>query len=281
MLPALIFVILVTQIPFAITIIISFMNWNAAYPDDIAFGTLQNYVTVFTDANLLKAVFVTVGLTVGVVLASALLGLGIALLLDRKFIGRGLVRTLMITPFLVVPVAAALLFKHAIFNPSYGLINGLLTTVFGENAPQPDLMTSNPLLGIGIVLVWQWTPLMMLIMLAGLQSRPMDVYEAALVDGAGPWQTFRYITLPHLRRYIELAALLGTIYIVQNFDMVFTMTSGGLGTATLPYVIYQEFFVAQDYGVASAVGVIVVVASLITATFALRTASTLLKEENS
>ena len=281
MLPALIFVILVTQIPFAITIIISFMNWNAAYPDDISFGTLQNYVTVFTDANLLKAVFVTVGLTVGVVLASALLGLGIALLLDRKFIGRGLVRTLMITPFLVVPVAAALLFKHAIFNPSYGLINGLLTTVFGENAPQPDLMTSNPLLGIGIVLVWQWTPFMMLIMLAGLQSRPMDVYEAALVDGAGPWQTFRYITLPHLRRYIELAALLGTIYIVQNFDMVFTMTSGGLGTATLPYVIYQEFFVAQDYGVASAVGVIVVVASLITATFALRTASTLLKEENS
>ena len=281
MLPALIFVILVTQIPFAITIIISFMNWNAAYPDDIGFGTLQNYVTVFTDANLLKAVFVTVGLTVGVVLASALLGLGIALLLDRKFIGRGLVRTLMITPFLVVPVAAALLFKHAIFNPSYGLINGLLTTVFGENAPQPDLMTSNPLLGIGIVLVWQWTPFMMLIMLAGLQSRPMDVYEAALVDGAGPWQTFRYITLPHLRRYIELAALLGTIYIVQNFDMVFTMTSGGLGTATLPYVIYQEFFVAQDYGVASAVGVIVVIASLITATFALRTASTLLKEENS
>ncbi len=281
MLPALIFVILVTQIPFAITIIISFMNWNAAYPDDISFGTVQNYVTVFTDANLLKAVIVTVGLTVGVVLASALLGLGIALLLDRKFIGRGLVRTLMITPFLVVPVAAALLFKHAIFNPSYGLINGLLTTVFGENAPQPDLMTSNPLLGIGIVLVWQWTPFMMLIMLAGLQSRPMDVYEAALVDGAGPWQTFRFITLPHLRRYIELAALLGTIYIVQNFDMVFTMTSGGLGTATLPYVIYQEFFVAQDYGVASAVGVIVVIASLITATFALRTASTLLKEENS
>lgn len=281
MLPALIFVILVTQIPFAITIIISFMNWNAAYPDDISFGTVQNYVTVFTDANLLKAVIVTVGLTVGVVLASALLGLGIALLLDRKFIGRGFVRTLMITPFLVVPVAAALLFKHAIFNPSYGLINGLLTTMFGENAPQPDLMTSNPLLGIGIVLVWQWTPFMMLIMLAGLQSRPMDVYEAALVDGAGPWQTFRFITLPHLRRYIELAALLGTIYIVQNFDMVFTMTSGGLGTATLPYVIYQEFFVAQDYGVASAVGVIVVIASLITATFALRTASTLLKEENS
>lgn len=280
MLPALIFVIIVTQIPFAITIIISFMNWNAAYPDDISFGTVQNYITVFTDANLLRAVLVTVGLTVGVVLASALLGLGIALLLDRKFIGRGLVRTLMITPFLVVPVAAALLFKHAIFNPSYGLLNGLLTVVFGENAPQPDLMSSSPLLGIGLVLVWQWTPFMMLIMLAGLQSRPLDVYEAVMMDGAGPWQAFRFVTLPHLRRYIELAVLLGTIYIVQNFDTVFTMTSGGLGTANLPYVIYQEFFVAQDYGVASAVGVLVVIGSLIVATFALRTASSLLKEES-
>src|SRR5699024_9621152 len=124
MLPALIFVIIVTQIPFAITIIISFMNWNAAYPDDISFGTVDNYVTVFTDSDLLRAVLVTVSLTVAVVLVSALLGLGIALLLDRKFIGRGFVRTLMITPFLVVPVAAALLFKHAIFNPSYGLLNG-------------------------------------------------------------------------------------------------------------------------------------------------------------
>src|SRR5699024_10147679 len=189
MLPAMIFAIIVTQIAFAITIIISFMNWNAAYPDDIGFGTVDNYVTVFTDADLLRAVLVTVSLTVAVVLVSALLGLGIALLLDRKFIGRGFVRTLLITPFLVVPVAAALLFKHAILHPSYGLLGGLLTTVFGENAPQPDLMSSAPLVSIGLVLVWQWTPFMMLIMLAGLQSRPMDVYEAALVDGAGHWQT--------------------------------------------------------------------------------------------
>jgi len=280
LLPALIFVLVVTQIPFVITIVISFMNWNAAYPDDIAFGTLKNYQAVFTDSDLLRAVGVTVALTVGVVLVSAVLGLLIALLLDRKFLGRGIVRTLMIAPFLVVPVAAALLFKHAIFNASYGLLNGLLTMIFGDNAPQWDVMTDHPLLAIGVVLVWQWTPFMMLIMLAGLQSRPLDVYEAAMVDGAGPWAAFRFITLPHLRRYIELAALLGTIYIVQNFDAVFTMTSGGLGTANLPYVIYQEFFVAQDYGVASAVGVIVVIASLIIATFALRTASTLLKEEN-
>jgi sorbitol/mannitol transport system permease protein len=281
LLPALIFVIIVTQIPFLITILISFTKWNAAYPDDISFGTLQNYVTVFTDGDLFKAVMTTVGLTVGVVLVSAVLGLLIALLLDRKFFGRGVVRTLMVIPFLVVPVAAALVFKHAIFNSSYGLINGLMTTLFGDDAPQFDIMSDHPLLAIGVTLVWQWTPFMMLIMLAGLQSRPLDVYEAAMVDGAGTWQAFRFITNPHLRRYIELAVLLGTIYIIQNFDMVFTMTSGGLGTATLPYVIYKEFFVAQDYGVSSAVGVLVVVASLIIATFALRTASTLLKEEHS
>jgi sorbitol/mannitol transport system permease protein len=176
-------------------------------------------------------------------------------------------------------VAAALVFKHAILNPSYGLLNGLLTLVFGPDSPQPDLLSSQPLLAIGTVLVWQWSPFMMLIMLAGLQARPLDVYEAAMVDGAGTGQAFTFITLPHLRRYIELAVLLGTIYIVQNFDTVFTMTSGGLGTANLPYVVYQEFFVAQDYGVASAVGVIVVIGSLIVATFALRVASGLLKEE--
>jgi sorbitol/mannitol transport system permease protein len=83
-----------------------------------------------------------------------------------------------------------------------------------------------------------------------------------------------------MRRYIELAALLGSIYVVQNFDAVFTITSGGLGTANLPYTIYQQFFQAHDYGAASAAGVIVVIGSILIATFALRTVSTLLKEEN-
>ncbi|WP_029151212.1 carbohydrate ABC transporter permease [Microbacterium indicum] len=280
LLPALAFVIVVTQIPFVITIVISFMNWNAAYPNDVWFGTLENYRSVLTDPLILRAVGVTVVLTVGTVFVSALLGMLIALLLDRKFVGRGVVRTLIIVPFLIVPVAAALVFKHAIFNTSYGLLNGTLTMLFGDDAPQLDIMSTAPLLAIGVVLVWQWTPFMMLIMLAGLQSRPLDVYEAAMMDGAGPWKVFRFVTLPHLRRYIELAVLLGTIYIVQNFDTVFTMTSGGLGTANLPYVIYQEFFVAQDYGVSSAVGVVVVVVSLVVATFALRTASSLLKEES-
>jgi sorbitol/mannitol transport system permease protein len=187
----------------------------------------------------------------------------------------------MITPFLVVPVAAALLFKHGIYNPSFGLLNGTLTAiwnVFNGSAPQPDWLTEHPKLMIEAQLIWQWTPFMMLILLAGLQSRDKEVVQAAHVDGASPWQVFRYITFPHLRKYLELGGLLGSIYIVQNFDSVFTITSGGLGTANLPYTIYQTFFSAHDYGLASAQGVVVVVGSLIIATFALRVVSSLFEE---
>ena len=280
LMPALIFVIVMTQLPFATTLVISFMNWNAYYPDERGFTGFDNFARVFTDTNTRQAVFVTIVLTVSVVLISLLLGLGIALLLDRKFRGQGIVRTMMITPFLIVPVAAALLWKHALYNPEYGLFNGLLTTLFGENAPQPDWITNNPLMAIIAALVWQWTPFMMLILLAGLQSRPLDVVEAARIDGANSWQIFRSMTLPHLRQYIELSGLLGAIYVVQNFDHVFTITSGGLGTANLPYFIYQTFYTAQDYGRASAAGVVVVLGTIIIATAALRTAFSLFKEDS-
>ena len=280
LLPALIFTILMTQLPFVATIVISFMNWNAYYPDERGFAGVDNFARVFTDTNTRKAVWVTILLTVSVVLICLVLGLGIALLLDRKFRGQGIVRTMMITPFLIVPVAAALLWKHALYNPEYGLFNGLLKTVFGENAPQPDWITNNPLAAIIAALVWQWTPFMMLILLAGLQSRPLDVVEAARIDGANAWQIFTNMTLPHLRQYIELSGLLGAIYVVQNFDHVFTITSGGLGTANLPYFIYQTFYTAQDYGRASAAGVVVVIGTIIIATAALRTAFSLFKEDS-
>lgn len=280
LLPALVFMIVVTQLPFVVTIIVSLISWNALYPNDVHFAWFQNYASLFSNDRLRNSVLTTVLLTVVVVLVSAFLGLVIALLLDRRFPGRGIVRTIMIAPFLVVPVAAALVWKHALLNPTYGLFNGLLTLVFGANAPQPDWVSDNAMLSIELALIWQWTPFMMLILLAGLQSRPLDVIEAARVDGASTWQVFRYMTFPHLRQYLELAITLGAIYIVQNFDAVFTITSGGLGTANLPYTIYQQFFVAKDYGAASAAGVIVVIGTIVIATFALRTVSGLLKEED-
>jgi sorbitol/mannitol transport system permease protein len=283
LLPALIFLIAVTQLPFVATLVISLFDWNSLNPDKRAFSGLANYASVFTDADLRESVFTTMLLTASVVIATVVLGLVLALLLDRTFFGRGVVRTLLITPFLIVPVSAALLWKHALYNPEYGLLNGALAWVgdlFGDTSPaQPDWISSMPLLAVEAALVWQWTPFMMLILLAGLQSRPAEMMEAARLDGANAWQTFRYLTLPHLRRYLELGVLLGSIYIVQNFDAVFTITAGGLGTANLPYTIYETFYKAHEYGLASAAGVVVVIGTIIIATFALRVVSSLFREE--
>jgi sorbitol/mannitol transport system permease protein len=285
LMPALVFMIVVTQLPFVATLVVSFMRWNAMYPDDRGFAGLGNYADVVTDAGLRSSVLTTVWLTAAVVVVSVVLGLGLALLLDRPFRGRGVVRTMLIAPFLLVPVASALLWKHALYNPEYGLVNGVLTWVWGlfgsDAAPQVDWIGSMPFGAVAVSLVWQWTPFMMLILLAGLQSRSTEALEAARVDGAGAWQVFRYLTLPHLRRYLELAALLGSIYVVQNFDAVFTITSGGLGTANLPYTIYESFYQAHDYGRASAAGVVVVAGTIVVATLALRLVSGLLREESS
>ncbi|MBQ1124346.1 carbohydrate ABC transporter permease [Streptomyces smyrnaeus] len=279
LLPALVFMIVVTQLPFVATLVISFFDWNALYPEARSFGGFENYQEVLSDPELRDSVVTTALLTAVVVLVSLVLGLLLALLLDRSFRGRGVVRTLLIAPFLLVPVAAALLWKHVLYNPEYGLFNGVLNWLFGEKAPQPNWVSEMPLGAVQVSLIWQWTPFMMLILLAGLQSRPADAIEAARIDGAGAWQIFRYLTLPHLRRYLELGALLGSIYIVQNFDAVFTITSGGLGTANLPYTIYQTFYQGHEYGVASAAGVLVVIGSLVIATLALRVVSSLFREE--
>jgi sorbitol/mannitol transport system permease protein len=273
LIPAFVFVFALTQIPFLITIGVSFMNWNANYPAEIGFAGLSNYIEVFSNSALRIAVINSALYTVVVVLVSLLLGLGIALLLNQRFRGRAIVRTLMIAPFLIVPVAAALLWKHVMLNPDYGLINGVFTWIagiFGQPAPQPSWVTDFPQLSIEIALIWQWTPFMMLIILAGLQSQPADVLEAAQVDGAGRWRTFISITFPHVRRYIELAALLGSIYIIQNFDAVFTLTGGAFDTANLPYTIYRTFFTAQDYGLASAMGVVTVAGTIVLVTLFLR-----------
>jgi sorbitol/mannitol transport system permease protein len=120
---------------------------------------------------------------------------------------------------------------------------------------------------------------MMLILLAGLQSQSPEILEAARVDGANGVQTFVYVTLPHMRQFIELSVLLGTIYIVQTFDAVYLITQGGPGHATtnLPFFIYQQAFVAFNVGQAAAAGVIVVVATIIISTYVLRKVSTVFR----
>ncbi|MDQ4118562.1 MAG: sugar ABC transporter permease [Actinomycetota bacterium] len=269
LLPALVFAIIVTQLPFLFTIWYSLQSWNLVRPGSQEFVGLDNYVTVFTDSQFRGVALNSVLLTVGAVIFAMVLGLLFALLLDRQFFGRGFVRTLLITPFLITPVAAALLWKTVLFDPTYGLINFVLGP-FG--AGTTDWVSSFPRTTVVVALVWQWTPFMMLLTLAGLQSQPRDILEAARVDGAGGFAVFREITLPHLRRFIELGIVLGAIYLVNTFDTIYMMTQGGPGTASanLPFYIYQRAFLGFDIGQSAAMGVVVVVATIIVSTFALR-----------
>jgi sorbitol/mannitol transport system permease protein len=252
-------------LPFLLTVFYSFQSWNLVRPGSRHFVGLDNYIDVFSDTTFLVALLNTVLLTVVCVLVALLLGLGLAILLDRKFLGRGFVRTLLITPFLILPAAGALLWKTTMFDPTYGLLH----FVFGTDT---DWLSEFPLASVMAQIVWQWTPFMMLLILAGLQSQSKEVLEAASVDGASRWRTFASITLPHLSRFLQLATLLGAIYIVNSFDAIFLMTQGGPGVAStnLPYYIYQRAFEGFDVGQSSAMGVIVVILTMIVATFALR-----------
>ncbi|MFC4565082.1 carbohydrate ABC transporter permease [Nocardiopsis mangrovi] len=269
LLPALVFMLVVTQLPFLFTVFYSVQSWNLLRPGSRSFVGLANYLAVFTDAQFLSAALNTIVITASCVLVAMLLGIGLAMLLDRRFLGRGIVRTLLITPFLVLPVATALLWKNIMFDPVFGLI-GFLLTPFGLGGT--DWISQYPVVSVVTALVWQWTPFMMLLVLAGLQSQGRDVIEAGQVDGAGRWQMFVSITLPHLRRYIELGVLLGSIYVVNTFDAIYMMTQGGPGTASanLPFYIYQRAFLGFDIGQSAAMGVVVVVGTIIVATLALR-----------
>ncbi|MGE2688538.1 carbohydrate ABC transporter permease [Mycolicibacterium pulveris] len=269
LLPALIFTILVTQIPFLFTLYYSTLSWNLVRPGSRRFVGLQNYVDVVRDSVFWQAAVNTVVIIVSTVLISVVLGLILALLLDRAFLGRGVVRTLLITPFLVTPVAGALMWKTAMLDPVFGIVNWLLSPFGIEGI---DWVSRFPLSSVILALVWQWTPFMMLLILAGLQSMPRDILEAGRVDGATSFQLFRELTLPHLRRFIELGAVLGAIYLVNTFDQIYMMTQGGPGTASanLPFYIYQRAFLGFDIGQAAAMGVVVVVFTIIVASFALR-----------
>jgi len=269
LLPALIYMIVITQIPFIVTLWYSLQNWNLTSNAKAKFTGLSNYGSVFTDANYRSSLVVSVEMTAIAVIVSMVLAVALALLLNQKVLGRGVARTLLITPFLIMPVASALLWKTTMLDPTYGLVNWLLSP-FGVH--HVAWLSSHPLGSIIVVLIWRWTPFMTLIVLAGLQGQPLDVLEAARVDGANAFVIFRRMIFPHLRPYIELGTLLGSIYIVNTFDEVYSMTQGGPGTSTtnMPYYLYQQAFQAYNIGGAAALGVVTVIIVMIIATFALR-----------
>jgi len=277
LLPALLFAIVVTQVPFALSIYYSLTDWTVNPPSPRKFVGLDNYRELAGDQFFREAAVTSVVMTVSAVLASLALGTLLAILVDRKFFGRGIVRTLLITPFLIMPVVAGLIWKNQMFSELFGVINWVLERL----SLGPIAFASNhPTFSIVTVLVWEWTPFMMLIVLAGLQSQSSDVLEAARVDGATAFGTFRQLTLPHLRRYLELGALLGTIYLIQVFDQIDVMTGGGPGSTNIPRYVYERSIGGGWlFGNASAYSIVVVLASIVVATVTLRVLSSLLKGE--
>jgi sorbitol/mannitol transport system permease protein len=277
LLPALVFTVLLTQIPFLMNIWYSLTDWTIVPPTPRTFIGLDNYRDLPDDQFFRDAAWVTVEMTVSAVLISLVLGTLLAVLLDRAFFGRGVARTLLITPFLIMPVVAGLIWKNQMFSGLYGVVNWVTARLGMDSI---EFVSRYPLESIVVVLVWQWTPFMMLIMLAGLQSQPAEVLEAAKVDGASAFGTFRQLTLPHLRPYMELSTLLGTIYLIQVFDQVAVMTGGGPDSTNIPFFVYQRSIGGGwEFGKASAYSIVVVVASIVVATVALRVLSRLLRGE--
>lgn len=270
MIPAFVYIFLVTQIPFALTVYYSFFSWNLLKPGSFKFAGLDNYAGLVTDPTVRTAVFNTVVLTVFVIGISVVLGMGVAMILNSDVFGKGLMRTLMIAPFLIMPTAGALIWKHTLLNPLYGLIPYLLRPI---GLGRVDWVGQFPMVTVVTVEVWRWTPFMMLIILAGLQSQNPEVLEAARVDGANALQSFRRITLPLVRPFVELGALLGSLFVVQTYDSIYMLTYGGPGTDTtnIPFLLYLVAFQGYSIGQASAIGVVAVIITIIVATFALRT----------
>ncbi len=279
-LPALIYAILVTQAPFLLTIWYSLQRWNLNRPGQRGFAGFDNYVFLLTrDRSFWPAVTNTAVMIVGAVLASLALGLLYAELVNHRFPGRGIVRTLLITPFLIMPAAAALTWKNQMLNPNFGVVDWLLTSVL-PGSFAPNWLGEYPKLSVGAVLVWRWAPFMMLILLAGMQSISEEVREAARVDGATVWQEFKDITLPHLSRFFQLGGLLGTVFIFQEIDPIYLMTRGGPGdaTTTLPYLVYEKARESFDVGRGAALGVIVVLISIVVITLLLRVLDRMLRQ---
>jgi sorbitol/mannitol transport system permease protein len=277
LLPALLVMILLTQVPFVMSIYYSLTDWKIVPPSPREFVGVDNYAHLFDNHFFTDAVWVSVRLTVFPVLGAIVLGTAFALLLDRKFFGQGVVRTLLITPFLMMPVVVGLIWKNQMFHGLYGVLNWVIEKL---GANPVEFVSRYPTLSLAIVLIWQWTPFMMLIMLAGLQSQPSDVLEAAKVDGAKPFGIFRQLTLSHLRPYAELGILLGTIYLIQVYDQIAVMTGGGPGSTNVPYFVFQKSIGGGwEFGQASSFSIVVVVASIVIATIALRVLSGLLKGE--
>lgn len=252
--PALLVVLAVAVFPWAFTLWMSLFDWKIGSAS--MFVGLENYVALAHDARFLWSVVRTLLFTALAVVVPLVLGTAAALVFHQRFPLRGLLRSLFTLPMMATPVAIALVWTM-MFHPQQGVLNYLLSLA----GIGPSEWVYSPALAIPCLVmvdVWQWTPLVMLIVLGGLASLPIDPFEAAYLDGATRWQTLRHVTLPMLFPFVLVAAMIRMIDALKTFDTIYVITQGGPGTAseTINLYLYLQAFSFYQVGKSSAVVVV-------------------------
>jgi len=252
--PALVVVLAIIIFPWVFTIWMSLNEWKVGSPT--TFVGLANYVRLPNDPRFVEAVGHTILYTVLSVLLPLIFGTLAAVVFHQKFPGRGFLRGVFIMPMMATPVAIALVWTM-MFHPQLGVLNYLLSLV----GLPPQLWVFHPgtvIPSLVLVETWQWTPLVMLIVLGGLAAIPAEPYESAQIDGATRWQMFRYISLPLIMPFLFIASMIRMIDAVKSFDIIFAITQGGPGSAseTINLYLYSVAFVYYDVGYASAIVVV-------------------------
>ena len=236
-----------TVYPLIYSIQVSFQTESGTF-------TFANFSRLVSDQFFLSALTHTFVYAVAALTIEFLLGLALALLLHGAIRGRNWFRALLLVPLMLPPVVVGVIWR-LMLNSNFGALNGTLKR-FGISTDSLTWTASPKLAMVSVIVadVWQWTPFMFLILLAGLQAIPQEPYEAALVDGSTAWQTFRYVTLPLLKPAILIALLLRTIDLLRVFDHIFILTEGGPGfaTETLSLYIYRTAFRFSNFGYAAA-----------------------------
>ncbi len=256
-------------VPLLMTLYFSVIRYNLMQPDVTGFAGLENFEYFVTDPSFTVSVLNTLLLLGSVIVITVVLGIALALLIDEPFPGRGLVRVLLISPFFVMPTVNALLWKHMMMNPIYGVL-AQVWAFFG--AAPVDWLTDFPLGSVVIMIAWQWLPFATLIFMTALQSLNREQLEAARMDGATWLQQLRYMVLPHLGRSVAVVVMIELIFLLSVFAEIFTTTGGGPGDAStnVAFLIFKQALMNFDAGVASAGALFAVVLANIAAVFLIR-----------
>jgi sorbitol/mannitol transport system permease protein len=256
-------------VPLAMTLYFSAIRYNLMQPGEREWIGLDNFEFFVTDPDFWPSVWNTLVLLGSVIAASVVLGVGLALLVNEPFPGRGVVRVLLISPFFVMPTVNALMWKHMMMNPIYGVLAWVATALGGTPV---DWLSDHPLFSIILMVTWQWLPFATLIFMTSLQSLDRDQMEAAGMDGATAPQRFWFLTLPHLGRPIAVVVMIEMIFLLSVFAEIFTTTGGGPGNAStnMAFLIFKQALMNFDVGVASAGALFAVVLANIASVFLIR-----------